>query len=198
MTSEEIDPFDDPYDGPVPEGVDEAAVERMRLVARVMDDGVRVPMTDARVGLDPLFGVVPGAGDLLAAGISTYVVLEAARLGVSYVTLVEMLATVAVDTALGVIPVVGMVADAVFKSNKRVLALALDDLADGASDTVFASVEDAATDALEGAADATEEVVDATADAASGDGAVGAESAEESDGPVKIPIEVEDEDEVRR
>jgi hypothetical protein len=189
MTSEELDPFEDPYDGPVPEGVDEAAVERMRLVARVMDDGVRVPMTEARVGLDPLFGVVPGAGDLLAAGVSTYVVLEAARLGVSYVTLVEMLATVAVDTALGVIPVVGTVVDAVFKSNRRVLALALDDLADGASDTMFASVEDAASDALADAADTTEDVVDAATDAASSTAA----DTDDGNEPVEIPIDVEDE-----
>jgi hypothetical protein len=184
MSSEEFDPFNDPYDGPVPEGVDEAAVKRMRLVARVMDDGVRVPMTETRVGLDPLFGVVPGAGDLLAAGISTYIVLEAARLGVSYVTLVEMLATVAVDTALGAIPVVGTVVDAVFKSNRRALALALDDLADGVSETVFANVEDAASDALADAADATEEVVDAaSADA----------NDEEFEDAVRIPIDVEDE-----
>lgn len=188
MTTEESDPFADPYDGPVPSAVDEAAVERMRLVARVMDDGVRVPGTEARVGLDPVLGVVPGSGDVLAAGISTYIVLEAARLGVSYVTLVKMLANVVVDTVTGAIPVVGTIVDAVFKSNRRNLALALDDLADGASDTVFASVEDAATDALEDAADATEDVVDAAVDAASADA-----TDEESEDAVHIPIDVEDE-----
>lgn len=187
MTTGEHDPFADPYDGPVPEGVDEAAVERMRLVARVMDDGVRVPGTDARVGLDPVLGVMPGGGDLLAAGISTYIVLEAARLGVSYVTLVKMLANVAVDTATGAIPVVGTIVDAVFKANRRNLALALDDLADGASETVFASVETAASDAIEDAADATEDVVDAAVDAASPD----ATNGDDSDEAVRIPIESE-------
>jgi len=189
MSTEESDPFADPYDGPVPEGVDEAAVERMRLVARVMDDGVRVPGTDARVGLDPVLGVVPGSGDVLAAGIATYVVLEAARLGVSYVTLVKMLANVVVDAATGAIPVVGTIVDAVFKANRRNLALALDDLADGASETVFASVEDAASDVIEDAADATEEVVDAAVDAASPDETRG----DDADEPVRIPIESEDE-----
>ena len=189
MSSEERDPFADPYDGPVPEGVDEAAVERMRLVARVMDDGVRVPGTRARVGLDPVIGVVPGSGDLLAAGIATYVVLEAARLGVSYVTLVKMLANVTVDAVTGAIPVVGTIVDAVFKANRRNLALALDDLADGASETVFASVETAASDALDDAADATEEVVDAAVDAASPDET----GADDSGEAVRIPIDVEDE-----
>ncbi|WP_323674541.1 DUF4112 domain-containing protein [Halorubellus sp. PRR65] len=194
MTDGETDPFADPYDGPIPEGVDEAAVERMRLVAKVMDDAVALPGTDFRVGADPVLGVLPGVGDVVAAGVSMYVVLESARLGVSYGTLVEMLANVTIDVAGGAIPYVGTVVDVVFKSNQRNLALALDDLADGASDTVFASVEDAAADAFEGAADATEEVVDAAADAASGDGTVSAGTSPEGDGPVEIPIEVEDED----
>ncbi|WP_227132564.1 DUF4112 domain-containing protein [Halorubellus salinus] len=185
MTGDERDPFEEPYDGPVPDGVDEAAVDRMRLVAKVMDDAVRLPGTDFRVGADPVLGVLPGVGDVVAAGVSMYIVLESARLGVSYGTLVEMLANVTIDVAGGAIPYVGTVVDVVFKSNRRNLALALDDLADGASETVFASVEDAAADALEGAADATEDVVDAATPDES--------HADDGDGPVKIPIEVEDE-----
>lgn len=184
MTDGERDPFAEPYDGPVPEGVDEAAVDRMRLVAKVMDDAVRLPGTDFRVGADPVLGVLPGVGDVVAAGVSIYIVLESARLGVSYGTLVEMLANVAIDVAGGAIPYVGTVVDVVFKSNQRNLALALEDLADGASETVFASVEDAASDALAGAADATEDVVDA---------ATPDEADVDEDGPVEIPIEVEDE-----
>jgi hypothetical protein len=175
----ESDPFAAPYDGPAPASVDEAAVERMRAVARVMDDAVRVPGTEFRVGLDPVLGVLPGAGDVVAAGVSLYIVLESARLGVSYGTLLEMLANVTIDVAGGLIPYVGTVVDAVWKSNQRNLALALEDLADGASDTVFANVEDAATDVVEDVQAGVDEVVDTASEA--------------DEEPVRIPIEVEDE-----
>lgn len=137
------DPFADPYEGPVPDGVDEAAVKRMRMVAKTFDDLATVPGTNYSVGLDPVLGILPGAGDVVAAGFSLYIVLESARLGVSYGTLVEMLANVSIDVAGGMIPYVGTVVDTVWKSNRRNLALALEDLADGASNTIFADVADA-------------------------------------------------------
>jgi len=117
------------FDGELPASVDAAAVRRMATVARVLDDGVRVPGTDARIGIDPVLGILPGAGDAVAAGLSLYVVVESARLGVSFGTLVRMLATIAADVALGSIPVVGPVLDALFKANARNLELALSDLA---------------------------------------------------------------------
>jgi len=166
MSSEDA-PFADPYDGPVPEGVDEAAVERMRAVAKAFDDLFTVPGTDASIGLDPLLGVVPGVGDAIGAALELYIVLESARLGVSYGTLVRMLANVTIDVAGGMLPYVGPVVDAVWKANRRNLALALEDLADGAADTVFA---DAA-----GSLDPEQ-----------------ADGGDDGDGAVEIPIDVEE------
>ena len=125
-----IDPDFD-LDGDLPEGVDEAALARMRTVARILDDSIRVPGTSYRIGLDPLLGVVPGAGDALAAGLSLYIVFESARLGVSYTTLVRMLANVSVDVAGGSVPLLGDVFDAAWKANVRNVKLAVSDLADG-------------------------------------------------------------------
>jgi hypothetical protein len=122
------DAFDDGYGGEIPPGVDEAAVERMRTVARVFDDLVRVPGTDFRVGIDPVLGAIPVVGDALSTGLSLYVVLESARLGVSFTTLLRMLANVAIDTVGGSIPVVGALFDTVWKANKRNLELAIEDL----------------------------------------------------------------------
>lgn len=96
---------------------DEAALRRVRTVARIMDEAVRVPGTDFKVGLDPVLGLVPGGGDLVSAGISLYIVAEAAYLGVPLSTVVKMLATVTVDVVGGSIPVVGAVFDAVWKTN---------------------------------------------------------------------------------
>jgi hypothetical protein len=126
------DAFDDHFEGEIPPGVDEAAVERMRTVAHVFDDLVRVPGTEFRIGIDPLLGAIPGVGDVLSTGLSLYVVLESARLGVSFTTLLHMLANVTIDAAVGAIPVVGSVFDAIWKQNKRNLELAIEDLVEQA------------------------------------------------------------------
>ena len=112
----------------LPDTVDEAAVRRMRFVARLLDDSVRVPGTRLRVGLDPILGVVPGAGDAIAAALSIYIVLESARLGVPFLTLLRMVANVSLDFAVGSVPLLGTVFDAVWKANRRNLRLALSHL----------------------------------------------------------------------
>jgi hypothetical protein len=133
--------FEGGYD--LPESVDDAAIERMRAVARVFDDLIQVPGTDISVGLDPIVGVVPAVGDAVSAGVSLYVVLEAANLGVSYTTLLRMLGNVTLDAAGGLIPYVGTAFDAVFRANKRNLELVLADLAEsgGGAEPVEIDIE---------------------------------------------------------
>jgi hypothetical protein len=106
----------------------------MQFVSRLLDESVRLPGTEFRIGLDPVLGVLPGAGDAVAAGLSLYIVLESARLGVAYTTLLRMLANVALDVAVGSVPVVGVLFDAVWKANVRNVELALAALADAGTD----------------------------------------------------------------
>ncbi|SFR38951.1 protein of unknown function [Halogeometricum rufum] len=120
----------DGYGGEIPESVDRAAVERMRTVAYVFDDLVGIPGTNSRVGLDPILGSIPVVGDVVSAAFSLYIVAESARLGVSYKTLLAMLANVVIDTAGGAIPYVGTLFDAVWKANKWNIEMALSDLTD--------------------------------------------------------------------
>ena len=116
----------------------------MRLVAGGLDNLFRIPGTNYRVGLDPIVGVVPVAGDLVSAGISMYIVLEAARLGVSYGTLLRMLATVGVDAVGGSVPYVGPLFDAVWKANEWNVDAAVADLVEGGreGESVEVVVED--------------------------------------------------------
>ncbi|ESP87866.1 DUF4112 domain-containing protein [Candidatus Halobonum tyrrellensis] len=111
--------MDDPIDADVdlPDTADEAALRRVRTVARIMDEAVSVPKTDVKIGLDPILGVLPGAGDLLSATVSLYIVAEAAYLGVPLSTVVKMLGNVAVDVGIGSIPVVGDLFDVFWKAN---------------------------------------------------------------------------------
>lgn len=141
------DEFD--FDGELPSTVDRAALGRMRTVARIFDDLIRVPGTDFRVGIDPILGALPGVGDVISAGLSLYLVLEATRLGVSFTTLLRMIANVSIDVIGGSLPIVGGIIDAVWKANKRNIELVLDDLAmdpltddfDGQSDVVEIEIE---------------------------------------------------------
>ena len=125
--------FDSSID--LPPTVDEAAVRRMRFVSRLLDESVRVPGTEFDVGLDPLLSAIPGnVGDAVGAGLSLYIVLESARLGVSFTSLLRMLANLTVDVAVGSIPVIGVLFDAVWKANARNLELALEELAEVGDD----------------------------------------------------------------
>jgi hypothetical protein len=122
--------FDIEYDGVIPDSVDEAALRRMETVAAVFDESVRIPGIGFRVGVDPILGALPVAGDAVSALFSLYIVAESAYLGVSYTTLLEMLANVTIDFVGGSLPYVGTVFDAVWKANKRNVELALEDLAE--------------------------------------------------------------------
>jgi hypothetical protein len=122
--------FDIEYDGELPESVDEAALKRMEMVAYALDESVRVPGIGYRIGIDPILGALPIAGDVVSAAFSLYIVAESAYLGVSFTTLLEMLANITIDVAGGSIPYAGTVIDAVWKANKRNVELALEDLAE--------------------------------------------------------------------
>ncbi|WP_193308529.1 DUF4112 domain-containing protein [Halorubrum halophilum] len=111
--------FDVAYDGELPATVDAAALRRMDAVAYALDESVRIPGTNVSVGIDPILGVLPVAGDLASAGLSLYLVAEAAALGVSYATLLRMILNIAIDVAGGSLPYVGTLFDSVWKANRR-------------------------------------------------------------------------------
>jgi hypothetical protein len=96
-----------------------AALGRIRTVAHLLDESVRVPGTSFRIGIDPIIGLLPIAGDLATAVCSLYIVAEAVRLGIPKRTVVRLLANIAVDAALGSVPVVGDLFDAYWKANVK-------------------------------------------------------------------------------
>ncbi|WP_424014644.1 DUF4112 domain-containing protein [Halorubrum xinjiangense] len=131
MTREADDEFQAEFNDRIdrlPDSVDRAAIKRVQFVAYVLDEGVRVPGIGYRIGIDPLLGILPGAGDVLTGGISLYVVVEAARLGVSYTTLLKMIANISVDVVVGTVPLVGDLFDVVWKANTRNFELVLEEL----------------------------------------------------------------------
>lgn len=98
-------------------------LRRVQVLTKALDQAFRVPGTPIRFGLDGVIGLVPGLGDLVTAGLSGYILYEAAKLGVSRPVLIRMLANIGIDLAAGSIPVVGDLFDVVWKANVKNLAL---------------------------------------------------------------------------
>ncbi|QIO22214.1 DUF4112 domain-containing protein [Haloarcula sp. JP-L23] len=105
-----------------------SSLGRLRTLAHLLDESVRVPGVGVRVGLDPLLGLLPVAGNVVTGLCSLYIVLEAGRLGVSRRALARMLLNVALDVGIGAVPVVGDLFDALWKANVRNVDLAVADL----------------------------------------------------------------------
>lgn len=99
------------------------SLERARAIARIMDNAVRIPGTNIRVGLDALLGLFPGLGDVSGAVFGGYIVVLAARLGVSPVVVSRMLLNLGLDMATGAVPLLGDLVDVAWKANSRNLAL---------------------------------------------------------------------------
>ncbi|MEZ5829584.1 MAG: DUF4112 domain-containing protein [Dongiaceae bacterium] len=99
-------------------GRDEARL-RLQRIARLMDSQIRVPGIGLRFGADAVLGLVPGIGDVVTGLISAYLVYEAQRLGIPRSAVLRMVANIAFDTAVGMIPVAGDIWDIFFRSNDR-------------------------------------------------------------------------------
>lgn len=95
----------------------------VRRLARLLDAQFRVPGTDWRFGVDALIGLVPGVGDVIGVVLSAYIIVVAARQGVSLATLVRMVINVGIEALVGAVPLFGDLFDAAFKANLRNIAL---------------------------------------------------------------------------
>lgn len=103
---------------------DRDAVAEVELLAWLLDNSIRVPLSGGRrIGLDAIIGLVPVAGDVATAGIGLFVVWRAARLGVPAVVVARMLVNWALDLAVGAIPFIGDAFDFWFKASTRNLRL---------------------------------------------------------------------------
>src|SRR6186713_1176936 len=96
-----------------------SGVARARGLARLLDDLIRVPGTNIGIGLDPIIGLIPGVGDVLGGVMSSYILLVAAQEGAPTSVLVRMLGNIALDSLVGIVPVLGDLFDVGVKSNRR-------------------------------------------------------------------------------
>lgn len=92
---------------------------RLKRLAWLLDDSIRIPVLNRRIGLDSLIGLVPFAGDIVGGGISAYLLLSGYKMGASVPTLLRMAANVVLEMIVGAVPLLGDVFDMAFKANQR-------------------------------------------------------------------------------
>ena len=97
--------------------------EVARLLAKYLDDLLQIPGTKFKIGLDPLLAFIPGIGSAAASGSGLLIILESVRSGVSIPVLFRMGANMGINSILDMLPFVGPVGSAFFKSNSRNLKL---------------------------------------------------------------------------
>jgi hypothetical protein len=96
-----------------------ALVEAAELLAKVLDTTVRIPGTSLYLGLDPLIGLIPGIGDVLANLIGTVILGMAARLEVPRIVIIRMSLNLLINGVVGAVPILGDLFSVWFRSNSR-------------------------------------------------------------------------------
>ncbi len=88
-------------------------------VSKLLDSKFRIPGTNIRFGLDPIFGLLPVAGDLGTMLISLSLIYTMYQNGASGKLVAKMILNVLIDVIFGSIPVVGAFFDVYYKANNR-------------------------------------------------------------------------------
>jgi hypothetical protein len=90
-----------------------------RFLADLLDQRFTIPGTSIRIGLDPLLGLIPGMGDVLANLAGSVILVIAAQYRVPKTVLLRMALNVAANALIGAIPGLGDLFSIWFRSNVR-------------------------------------------------------------------------------
>ena len=101
----------------------EQRLARLDALAKLLDIAFVLPGTNIRYGIDGIIRLVPVVGDLIASAFSLWLVREARSLGAPWHVTARMLANVALEGTVGMIPVAGDAFDVLFRANIRNMRL---------------------------------------------------------------------------
>jgi hypothetical protein len=111
-----------PIARPLPSTEAARRLGRLRSLAWFLDRSIPIG-GKWRIGVDPIIGLLPGAGDWIGALLSIYVLYEGARLGLPLGVLGRMGGNVLIETVFGAVPVLGDLFDFAWQANARNVAL---------------------------------------------------------------------------
>ena len=108
----------------LPTGTDPVSIrKRIEAMEHLLERSMVVPGTNYPIGLDTIIGFVPVVGDIVTAVMGAYIVWEAKNLGLPRWKLWRMIGNIAIDGAVGAVPVVGDAFDVVYRSNTKNLRI---------------------------------------------------------------------------
>ena len=96
--------------------------KRSRGLSWLLDESIPLP-GGYRIGLDGIIGLIPGVGDAIGGGLSTWIFYQGVKQGVPKSILIHMLINIMIDFSVGAIPLVGDVFDFFWKANQKNAAL---------------------------------------------------------------------------
>jgi len=97
----------------------QAAIARLERFSKLTDSSIGIPFTKFHIGLEAVIGLIPVIGDAAGLILSSYVLIEAQRLGVSKRIKSKMIINMFIDFIGGLVPFFGDIFDAFFKANTR-------------------------------------------------------------------------------
>lgn len=92
-------------------------IEKARRLARLLDEAFTIPIIKTKIGLDPILGLIPGAGEVVTGLMGAYIIWIAYDLNLPRKLIYRMVANLVIDQLMGMIPGLGDLADWIWKSN---------------------------------------------------------------------------------
>ena len=92
---------------------------RLQRIAYWLEGCIPIPGTRWKIGLEPIIGLVPIAGDVVGFLLSTIIVLEGIKLGAPASLITRMVGITIFDVLIGLVPVLGDLFDFAYKANRR-------------------------------------------------------------------------------
>jgi hypothetical protein len=93
------------------------------ILAKALDTTIRIPGTSWYIGLDPLLGLIPGIGDVLANLIGMIILGLATRLQLPRIVLARMSLNLLINGTVGAVPIAGDLFSVWFRSHAKNAAL---------------------------------------------------------------------------
>lgn len=99
--------------------LNEEKLLRLKLLSERLDNSIKIPGTNQKIGIDPIIGLIPILGDFIGVIFSTYIMYSGIKMGVSSKIVKKMATNLAIEFIIGSIPIIGDIFDALWKANKR-------------------------------------------------------------------------------
>ena len=99
--------------------LNEEKLLRLKLLSERLDNSIKIPGTNQKIGIDAIIGLIPILGDFIGVIFSTYIMYSGIKMGVSSKTVTKMAANIAIEFLIGSFPIIGDIFDILWKANKR-------------------------------------------------------------------------------